>query len=203
MVADILWNRAIPSTLAAQSMLALPAEELLLVLCVHAQKHEWQRLKWIGDIARLIETYPQLDWVGVMQRATETDQKQAIVRGAFLAASLLRVELPENVARPLSADASLNAWAGLILGRLFRGRHDLPGLREWLGYIQVVSGSPDELPPEIGLRAVWRYLSAVCTPESRDRFEVPVPRLLSFMHYIHRPARLFRRHGFALVGRLR
>jgi hypothetical protein len=200
---NTIWNCATPSKLATQPTLALPPEELLLVLCVHAQKHEWQRLKWIGDIARLIEAYPQMDWVNVMRRAVETDQKLAILQGFFLAASLLRVELPQPVLGALRSDASLTAWAGLILGRLFRSGHNLPGLREWLAYVRVVSGSCDELPARIELRALWRYLSAIVAPESRDRFEVPVPRIFSFVHYVHRPARLFRRHGVDLFERLR
>ena len=43
----------------------LPADVLLVALCVHGAKHAWERLGWIVDVAALIRRRPGLDWAGV------------------------------------------------------------------------------------------------------------------------------------------
>jgi hypothetical protein len=198
---ETVWSRAVPSTLGTQQTLTLPADELLLILCIHAHKHEWQRLKWIADIARLIEARPHVDWTSLARRAADMDQSRAVLLGFFLAASLLRASPPEQIRR-LVARGSLSAQAGLIRGRLFRSEHSLPGFSEWLAYVEALRSTPGT---EAALQRWnrWRYLLAVTVPESEEQFEFQVPRSLSFLHYVNRPLRLFRRHGFALVQRLR
>jgi hypothetical protein len=144
-----------------------------------------------------------MDWAHVMRRATQVDQKRAVLFGCFLAASFLHVLLPEQIRRSLNSDTSLGARAGLVRGRLFRQGQSLPGFREWLAYVQVIGNDSGEISPELGLKSMWRYISAIIVPENEERLEFQVPRLLSVLHYVRRPVRLFRRHGAALFERLR
>jgi hypothetical protein len=198
-----VWQSVTRSELAGQPVLALPVEQLLLFLCIHGHRHEWERLKWIGDVGRLIVAHPDLDWPGIRRDAARMEQERAFLMGAFLASSLLGVQLPEPLGRILRDDPSLAAQTGLICGRLFRQKHDLPGFREWLAYVQGVNGSSGEVSGAFQPRSFLRYLSAVIAPNYWSRFALQVPRWLTFLHYVHRPIQLVRRHGVALVERLR
>jgi hypothetical protein len=200
---DAVWSHTAESTLGGEPALALPPEELLLVLSIHGQKHEWERLKWLGDIARLIDVHPNIDWARVVQLAALVEQERAILMGCFLAASFLGVQLPERIQKLLRGNKSYGAHAGLIRGRLFRSKHNLPGFREWLAYVQRVDAEPRDTQHVVEPLRLLQYLLAISAPNSGDRFELRVPRPFSFLHYIHRPVRLFRRHGVALVDRLR
>jgi hypothetical protein len=198
-----VWNSVTRSELAGQPTLALPAKELLLLLCIHGQRHDWERLKWIGDVGRLIETNPHIDWADVRRNAANMEQERAILMGTFLVSSLLGVQLPEAILRILRDAPSLAAQAGLICGRLFRPNRDLPGFREWLAYVEAVSGSSGEVSGGLQPQRRLQYLSAVIAPNYWGRFDLLVPRWLTFLHYVHRPMQLVRRHGVALFDRLR
>jgi hypothetical protein len=58
-----LFERAIPVSVAGQSMKSLSYEDLLLVLSVHAAKHVWGRLIWLCDLARLMTLPLNWDWM--------------------------------------------------------------------------------------------------------------------------------------------
>jgi hypothetical protein len=123
--------------------------------------------------------------------------------GCFLAASFLRVVLPQQVLHFLGSESWFVAQASLIRGRLFRHNRNLPGFREWLEYAEEFRGSSHEVSGAARPNRYLQYLSAIVEPESADQFDLQVPHFLSFLHYLHRPVRLFRRNGVSLFERLR
>jgi hypothetical protein len=197
-----LWDQLTTVTLAGRPVLSLRPEELFVLLCIHhGSKHTWDRLKWIADIARMIDAYPGLDWSGVLQRGRLLGQERSILLGCFLAESLLGVTLPAEVRAELASDPSLGAHAALVRGRLFRPGHGLPGFREWCAYLDANGRSASvESGSQIG--RYLQYLSTVMTPEWNDRYRLRLPERLSFLHYVYRPARLLAEHGTALLKRL-
>jgi len=199
---NYVWEHLVTEDLGGQPTLAFPAEELFVLLCIHhGSKHEWDRLKWIADIARMIETRP-LDWRAVLTRARMLGQERAVLLGCFLSSCLLGVSLPAEILSVLRNNTQLASHVALIRGRLFRPNRGLPGFREWCTYVDDLSG------PFISQRTFieWprnlQYLNAVITPEFHDRYDVRLPRWLSFFHYLYRPARLWSYHGTALFKRL-
>jgi hypothetical protein len=197
-----VWNHVTQTRIAAQPTGALSREELFVVLCVHAQKHGWLKLKWIGDIGWMIQSQRRIDWPGVMWRTAEMEQGRAVLEGCFLAASFLQVQLPGRIRRILESDRSLRARAALIRGRLFRPGNGLPGFREWLAYLEAGNESFRTIVRDSLFRRRLQYLMAVMTPDTVDRCQLQLPVWLSFVHYIYRPMRLFGRHGTGLFERL-
>jgi hypothetical protein len=58
---DGMLSRARPARLAGRVVPMLAPEDLLLALCIHGAKHQWERLSWIRDVAALLAAFPQLD----------------------------------------------------------------------------------------------------------------------------------------------
>ena len=52
---DAQFARARVTTFAGRPITMHAPEDLLLLLCVHGGKHEWERLGWIRDVAALLE----------------------------------------------------------------------------------------------------------------------------------------------------
>jgi len=50
-----LWSRSDPVHLAGTDFLTLPDEEMFLYLCIHGSGHVWFRLKWLIDVAALLQ----------------------------------------------------------------------------------------------------------------------------------------------------
>lgn len=198
-----VWDHLTTDNLAGQTILTLRPEELFVWLCVHhGSKHEWDRLKWLADVARMIDAHRNIDWSGVLVRARSLGQERSVLLGCFLAESLLGVTLPGEIRSALSSDASLAARAALIRGRLFRRGHGLPGFCEWCAYLDAAPGSSTEERGSFPLLRYLQYLSAVMTPEFGDRYGLRLPGWFAFLHYIYRPGRLWGTHGTALFKRL-
>jgi hypothetical protein len=70
----------------------LRAEDLLLVLCVHAAKHVWGQLSWLCDIAQLLKTR-QLDWNAIHGEARQLGIERIVSLNLLLAQKLLGSQL--------------------------------------------------------------------------------------------------------------
>ena len=53
--AATLWSRSEQVRVAGANLSTLPDEDLFLYLCVHGSVHMWFRLKWLVDIAALLQ----------------------------------------------------------------------------------------------------------------------------------------------------
>jgi hypothetical protein len=201
---DFLWERVISTAFLGAKCLALPPEELLFLLCVHGgAKHQWAFLKWISDIAAMAAT-KSIDWSYLLKLAQRCGEQRTLMVALCLIHRLFAIPLPADLLRKIYANPVNVGFVGLIQGRLFREDSGLPGFREWLEYVgDLGARSSSRAFPQSGWRQYPIYLLAVMTPEFLDRNELHLPRSLSFLHYGYRPFRLFRRHGWKLVERLK
>jgi hypothetical protein len=115
-----LWGRLERRPLGSSEVLALQAEDLLLILCVHGAKHCWSRLKGIRDVAELIESNPRLDWARITDHASELGARRMLWLGLYLACELLGAAVPADIRRHIDEDAVVPNLAGDVRARLFR-----------------------------------------------------------------------------------
>ena len=116
-----LWRR-VQTVAAGGAMLpTLAAEDEFVMLCQHGFKEEWQRLKWLADLAAFVITHPQLDYDVITTRARQQGAWWIVLVGAQLIAAVMGIETPvaamaRREARPMAsvqevlrrmADASL------------------------------------------------------------------------------------------------
>ena len=94
-------------------------EELLLFLCVHGSRHQWQRLMWICDVAELIRAHQQLDWSRLLEQAQTSGGKRMLLLGLFLANDLLSTDLPQDILQSIQEDPTVKLLAGQVWAQLF------------------------------------------------------------------------------------
>ena len=168
---------------AGTTFLTLPADVLLVALCVHGAKHVWERLGWIVDVAELIRRRPGLDWAGVLARAGEAGHLRELLLGCLLARDLLGTDLPEILSRRIAADPRLPALARVARAQLALTAHGRLGIAETARF-------------HLGVRGTWRdrlaYFRFAMMPTVADWTAVPLPRWLAPLHYPLRAARLLR-----------
>ena len=85
---DGFFQRAVPRTVSGMTLRTLCAEDLVLVLCVHAAKHAWQQLSWLCDIAELARSQ-QIDWNTVQEQAKRLGIRRIVAISFSLANRLL------------------------------------------------------------------------------------------------------------------
>jgi hypothetical protein len=81
--------------IAGTQVTTMAAEDLLLVLCVHGSKHQWDRLIWVCDIAELLRARPDIDLGRALRRAERLGISRMLMLGLFLAHTMVGAPLPE------------------------------------------------------------------------------------------------------------
>jgi Uncharacterised nucleotidyltransferase len=199
-----LWNRCEKLSLAGVELLSLALEDLLLLLCVHGSKHRWEQLKWICDIAELVDAYRQkIDWGRVLDRARMLGGERMLLLGLFLASDLLRADLPAGVPKKMAAHPQIKCLSEKVNDGLFR---------QTSGPLRLADEPPffylkmrERLSDRLDL--LWKYLPEyflrTIVPNSKDSAFLELPPYLSISYYAIRPIRLLSEHWPTILHRLR
>ncbi len=124
---DELWGRAERVALRVRpdaggfSVRAPGAEDLVLLLCWHGAKHDWDLLKFVRDVAELVRASPGLDWDAVRDRARRLRAERMLDVGLWLAHDLGRAGLPDRVLREAGRTPRARALARALGDRLLEG----------------------------------------------------------------------------------
>lgn len=179
--AEELWARSRAAEFEGESVRALAPEDLLLALCVHGTKHVWERLGWLCDIARLIETSNGLDWDLLLRRASEGGCSRMLAVALSLARELFGARLPEEAAELIARDAASRELCRVVASRLLSNADERAGVRAYFRF-------------QTGARERWRdklrYCRYALAPTERDLAPLRLPRSLSFVYYFLRPLRM-------------
>ncbi len=114
-----LWTCLTPVFLEGETILSFPPEDLLLILCAHGSKHQWERLMWICDIAELVHVHQGIDWRGLMDQARTLGTQRMLLLGLLLANDLLGTDLPAYVLQSIQADPKVKSLAGQVSEQIF------------------------------------------------------------------------------------
>ena len=171
-------------SIAGEEVRSLRLETYLLVLSMHAAKHQWPQLKLICDIAQILAV-PDLDWDYVLHEANDLGLKRALEIALLLAQGLLGAAVPPKLAQDLKIDRTAKALAVQARTRLFEEPDE-----RW--------GKQHDIPSQLELRERFRDRTKIflrdflpkLKPNERDRAFLPMPRSLSVAHYVVRPVRL-------------
>lgn len=96
----------------------LPAEELLVLLCIHGTVHRWEKLKWVVDIERLRHRYPTLEWAEVASLAERGGAGRCVRLGLLLAQGLCAMSSPNAPGLSPAADPVAGRLAVQLRNRL-------------------------------------------------------------------------------------
>lgn len=119
---DRLWQRARAGDFLGTPCRLLPPEEELLLLCLHGAKEQWQRLKWIGDVAAFLDTHPEIDWPRLYTEAGAQGCARILNLGLALAGNLLEPALPAAASNRLREDSEARRLAAEIAAGFIRGQ---------------------------------------------------------------------------------
>jgi hypothetical protein len=112
-----LFGRGVITTVAGQAMKTLSPEDTILVLCVHAAKHLWEKLLWLCDLSRLM-TQTNLDWRRIGAQARELGIARILRITLILAHELLGSSTPASALREIPDDEKARLVATEIRQRI-------------------------------------------------------------------------------------
>jgi len=180
-----IWSRLETMNLEGAMIHCFSAEDLILALCGHATKHQWDILKLVSDIAMLMEGN-HIDWERVSVMAADTGLKRILHIGLLLAHDLEEVELPEQMQSVVEKDGAAKQLALRLSKKLFtefnRQRGNFEKALFWQKTRERLSDKARYL----------LILFIVCIKPTITDFDlISLPNPLYPLYYIIRPIRIF------------
>ena len=183
------FERRVSVPLDSREVAALSLEDELVLICVHGAKHLWERLMWIADVAALVSRQVNLDWERAVASAREVGAGRMLHTGLLLAATLLKLRLPDHVLEEVKSDKVTAKLTRQILNWLPAAGCAPPGLFERAAFRLRVHG---------GLVSSPAYLMRLMlSPTEEDWGTGTEQNQGSFLEVVRRSFRLARKYGRA------
>ncbi len=176
---DALFSRSVQIDLDAVHLRTMSHEDLLLVLCVHAAKHEWSQLGMLRDIAALAES--TLDWNWVVVEARRLGILKILQVSLLAARELFNRSLPTQLPSATQGAAEL---ASVVVARL---QHDYEPDTESIRYFRAQLQTRERWRDRA--RFVWRLATTSSVQEWQS---VQIPDRYFALYRGVRIARLMR-----------
>ena len=177
-----LWERAITVEVAGRSVPTLCAEDLLLVLCIHGGKHQWETLEWLCGVAELIRVYGEIDWAQVVEHSEEIHAGRLLLLGVSLAAGLARAPIPDWLLSRAEGDLAVKRLTRQVYCDLFSEAEQPAALfQRSLFHLRSKERWKDR---------VYHCLDLATRPTAKDWMFLSLPRRLSLLYYAVRGVRL-------------
>lgn len=113
------WATSTCAKFGGIAVRALSDDLQFLYLCDHGAIHKWFRLKWLGDIARIIADDRVASWEQLVKLAEQLDLDRSLGQAALLVAVLYGIELPAPLQvltqRASSRDLARDALEQMLL----------------------------------------------------------------------------------------
>lgn len=179
-----LFARAQRAEFSGREIRTPSAEDLLIVLSMHAAKHVWGRLIWLCDIARILRR--ELDWNWVGKEASSLGIERILHVTLLLGNRLLEMEIPAEMDKEVRSDGVAQRFTDEVAASVVAG---VEYEEEKISYFRIMMWLRERRWDRM------RFFSRLLfTPGPGEWDVVRLPRVL---HPLYRVVRLGR-----LTGRL-
>lgn len=193
------WEFVVPMQFDGLENEVFCKEFLFVYLCVHGYRHYWQRLKWLVDIAELVDNHTDLNWSTIDALARRYGLVDIVDIALLLARNTLGANIPAEAALRIDAKPKLLRFTSYIWQVQFPTNADLaanelsPSRRFMFEYSLVENAHKRRLI----LHQIARMLFAPgrWQPNQADRDWIRLPESLTGLYYVLRPLRLIRAYG--------
>ncbi len=174
---DRLFAKSTEISIAGLPARTLSIQDSLLVLCVHAAKHQWSRLSMLRDVAEMAK-HEEIDWPKLHATATSMGIARIVATSFLLANRLLEAPLPPFPVPNFSGEKSLSQTIRFLVSGTDSEIDSPKYFRSWLG-----------------LRERWRDRIAflwrlAITPGIGEWQAVRLPESLAHFYFLARVWRL-------------
>lgn len=189
---NVLWEGTEFSVWHNLKIRKLSKEENILFLADHGARHDWQCLKWLSDVAMLMQDLTAAQWDALYNLAASIDLQRVIFQTAMLLESVYGIEMPERIKKSSDADWVAQWCLSSVLNQLIKTTKELPQCQKKFTVLRQALRIK-QLKPSTSLFALLK--SILITPT--DFLEFPLPNYLFFFYFLLRPILWIKRHYFS------
>jgi len=185
-----LRDRLVPLRIEGRDVPVLPDEDRLLILCMHGTKHHWEVLKWLADVAHLVDAAPNLNWDALASLARRAGARTTLASALGLARNLAGVEIPAGALDRI--DPGRGAfWTARYERELTAGGDRMGKVRRRAWPLGII---------DTGVQRLRYLLYYLFTPKYADIARVHLPGAAAPLYYLLRPPAVMLR-ALGLLGR--
>jgi hypothetical protein len=173
----------------------LSPNDLLLYICLHGFKHRWTRLKWLCDIAVLLNSHSTAEQLNAVVQSASLFQRRAFILSLRLVHDLLAIPIPPEFLQEADNNAVINHLAKCISANMFIASPE-ESSDEIEFYVNALASQSD------ATHEYWQRLIRYLTPNAQDYQIVTLPRILVFLYLPLRLIRLFIVHRTLVFKRI-
>ncbi|MEH6534449.1 MAG: nucleotidyltransferase family protein, partial [Photobacterium frigidiphilum] len=166
----------------------------IIYLCWHGAHTQFHRLKWLVDIALIINNN-NINWPGLITLAQELKQQRALLVALNLCQRMYGCEVPVSLSTGFFQDAMVHFFVKRSLHRL-----ELTALTGH-SFVDQLKTLPDVFVSD----SVWEGLQAFRTKFRINAFDIQflpmLPARFCWLYTFAKPIALFRRHVLVGVNR--
>lgn len=157
-------------------------EKLFIYLCVHGHKHQWERLEWLLDIVKLINTQPNIDWPHIITLAKHVDAERIVFSTFYLCQQLFGIQIPSCINKELTTDIKLMAISATLESQLINNY-----TKTTSGSIHAKQISKVQFYMLKKTKNKIRYIAILFQPTEVDYSTIALPDYLHSLYYLIRP----------------
>lgn len=164
----------------------LDNDALLLLLCDHGARHEWFRLKWLSDVARLLAAARVTSWESLFALARRLDLQRTLAHSALLVHWIYDIPLPAQLYELIGQEKLIASLSTRAMAAILKGEKELTAAGAALRVARQMKQLRPSLPYSVLLKSVMT--------SGNDWQMIPLPDALFWLYYPLRPFLWFYRH---------
>ena len=173
-------------TISKQKLKTFKNEILILYLCIHGAKHNWERIEWLIDISRYIKNY-EIDWAFLLNISNNTKTTKILFSTLYLCSSILNLELPIDISEKIKEEKIQKLSKDFESLFLKRFKDSLTKK------VDTKNISKIQFDLLEGYRAKSLFLLSLLKPSEIEYQTITLSKNLKFLYYVIRPFNIIKR----------
>ncbi|MCO6509275.1 MAG: nucleotidyltransferase family protein [Aridibacter famidurans] len=188
---DELWHRMGKVEIGGKSINALGRNDLMVYLCLHGSRHQWEKFAWVTDVNEFIRHFDRAgsDWELVRKHAVEARCERILDLGLFLTGYFYGTKPGSRPALDTKTRKVFERIALEIEKTDFGENFQSTDLADWyLYHLSLKENAADRL--RLHFHYWLRYVRLIMRPGDLDKATFRLPSFLYPLYYLLRPVRL-------------
>ena len=183
----VLWKDTKSIQVNNNKIDILSMELHLLYICVHSAKHLYERIEWICDIDRLINTNPNIDWQYILKEAKNMGITRMLYLGLALCKELFDLKIPEEIQNSISHDKKIP----ILINKIIKINYsDMIHQEKSINTLFLLLNMRENYIDKLKL-----LYKGIITPKFDDFLFFQLPKQMAFLYPIVRFFRLMKKYS--------
>ena len=165
------------------TLVSLRPAYLIIYLCIHGAKHNWERLEWLVDISKLIQTQ-QLDWKYIVDLVEKSKTQKIVFSTLHLVHTYFNTPLEKNIQKYIEEKNIIKLsqqFQSVIESNFYSLGDNVKNLSH--AQYKLLNGAKNKS----------FFIFSLFTPTERDVQTIRLPKKLHSLYYLVRIYNLSRR----------